>query len=51
MADSDSDKESVHVEPLPNYRVKFTDMPKELEEIVARSKFSLTRLDTSRYML
>jgi hypothetical protein len=38
---SESEPESVHVEPLPNYRVKFTDMPKELEEAVARSKYFL----------
>lgn len=38
---SESEPESVHVEPLPNYRVKFTDMPKDLEEAVARSKYFL----------
>ena len=37
---SESEAESVHVEPIPNYRVKFCDMPKELEECVARSKYS-----------
>lgn len=35
---SSSEEESVHVEPLPNYRVKFTDMPVDMEQEVARSK-------------
>lgn len=33
-----SDEESVHIEPMPKHRVKFTDMNDTLIEVTVRSK-------------